>query len=264
MIRKNRDEQGISEAIGFLIMFTIVLTGIAMISLVGYPMLLETQISSDERSMEQAMIAIQNDMKILTFSNVPYRDSTVKVSGGTLSTIDSASSLQQFTIDYFDAAGLPAPSINYLPGEIQYESGEGNAVLTLMNGAVMRRERFQDGSVMVAEPRWFYDTDENTLVMYLIYLNADRKYYETGIGTVQMSMKTQPVTTDIDYGGIQRTVTVTYVPDPDDDYSVAWRNYLTGDSVVDSGFTEGPAGTYTLGGVERLVIKEYTIKIESL
>lgn len=258
MMQKNEtNNEGVSEAIGFLIMFTIVLTGIAMVSLVGYPMLIETQISSDERNMEQAMIAIQNDMKILTFSNVPYRDSTIKVSGGTLSTISSASSGHTFTIT--DGAGV---NIVYNPGEIQYISDEGTAVLTLMNGAVMKRARLQGGSVMVAEPRWFFADDEKTLVMYLMTINADKKYYETGVGTVQMSMKTPPVTTDVTYGG-PTLITVTYAPDPDDEYSVAWRNYLTGESV---GFAENPSGSnnYQFTDVERLVVKEYDIKIESL
>lgn len=257
--RYSKNNEGVSEAIGFLIMFTIVLTGIAMVSLVGYPMLLETQISSDERNMEQAMIAIQNDMKILTFSNVPFRDSTIKVSGGTMTTIDNGSSGQKFSI-HDDAGIVNIPE--YKPGEIQYESDEGTAVLTLMNGAIVRRNKFQDGSVMIAEPRWFYDTDEDTLVMYLTTINADKKFYESGVGTVQMSMKTQPVTRDESYGSA--TITVTYIPDPNDDYSVAWGNYLTGDSIVDGGFTYAGPGTYTLSGVKRLVIKEYDVKIESL
>jgi hypothetical protein len=256
---KEYGSEGVSEAIGFLIMFTIVLTGIAMVSLVGYPMLIQTQISSDERNMEQAMISVQNDMKIMTFSNVPYRDSTIKVSGGGLTAIDNDSFGQSFTVS--DGTGF---SQEFKPGALQYESDDGTAVLTLMNGAVVRREKFQSGSVMIAEPRWFYDSDEKTLVIYMTVLNADREYYERGIGTVRMSMKTQPAVTDISYGTTPATVIVTCAYDPDDDYSVAWRNYLTGDSIVEGGFAETGSGTYSLSGVERLVVKEYDIKIENM
>ncbi|ADN35310.1 conserved hypothetical protein [Methanolacinia petrolearia DSM 11571] len=257
---KEYGSEGVSEAIGFLIMFTIVLTGIAMVSLVGYPMLIQTQISSDERNMEQAMISVQNDMKIMTFSNVPFRDSTIKVSGGGLTAIDNTSFGQSFTISDDTGTGF---SVEYKPGAIQYESDDGTAVLTLMNGAVVRREKFQSGSVMIAEPRWFYDSDEKTLVIYMTVLNADREYYERGIGTIKMSMKTQPVIIDTPYG-TPATVTVTYAYDPDDDYSVAWRNYLTGDSIVEGGFAETGSGKYSLSGVERLVVKEYDIKIENM
>jgi hypothetical protein len=262
MKRRQSKSEGVSEAIGFLIMFAIVLTGIAMVSLVGYPMLLETQISSDERNMEQAMISVQNDMKIMTFSNIPYRDSTIRVSGGGLTAIDNASFAQKFTIS--DSNGL---NMEFEPGAIQYESDDGTAVLTLMNGALVRREKFQDGSVMIAEPRWFYDTDGKTLVIYLTSLNADREYYERGIGTIQMSMKEQPSVTDLTYA-TPAIVTITYDYDPDDDYSVAWANYITGDSVAEGMFTGSGSGTYShsysISGVERLVVKEYDIKIENM
>lgn len=264
MIHNRKDDRGVSEAIGFIIMFTIVLTGIAMVSLIGYPMLLETQITSDERNMEQAMIAIQNDVKILTFSNVPYRDTTVRISGGSLSTTDYDPSGNMFTIDYSNEDGSSA-SKSFSPGEIKYESSEGTAVLALMNGGVFRRDKLQEGSVMVAEPRWFYDEDEDTLVLYLIYFDTDRDYHETGIRDIQLSMKTQPVTTDIDYSGASNKVSVTYTSDPNDDYSVAWRNYLTGNAIVSNGFYNPPnSNTYTLEEVKRLIIKEYTVKIESL
>ena len=258
MIRKHSSE-GVSEAIGFLIMFTIVLTGIAMVSLVGYPMLLNTQISSDERNMEQAMISVQNDMKLMTFSNVPYRDSTIKISGGELAAIDNASFGQSFTIS--DGKGY---SMKFEPGALQYESDDGTAVLTLTNGALVRREKFQAGSVMIAEPRWFYDRDENTLVIYITTINADREFYERGIGTIQMSMKEQPSVNDISYGSNPATIEIIYDYDPDDDYSVAWKNYLTGDSIKDHGFADLGSGTYSLDGVERLVVKEYDIKIENM
>jgi len=251
MIKKKRNDEGVSEAIGFLIMFTIVLTGIAMVSLVGYPMLLETQVSSDERNMEQAMIAIQNDMKIMTFSNVPYRDSTIKVSGGGLTAFDKNSFGQEFRITTDDV------DLEFKPGAIQYESDEGTAVMTLTNGAIVRREKFQEGSAMLAEPRWFYDSDENALVIFIISLNADREFYQSGIGTIQMSMKEQPVTTN----SVPGTIKITYNSDPNDDYSVAWRNYLTGESL---GFTDVGSGNYELYGAQRLVIKEYNIKIENM
>lgn len=260
MIHKKWNDEGVSEAIGFLIMFTIVLTGIAMVSLVGYPMLIETQVSSDERNMEQAMIAIQNDMKILTFSNVPYRDSMIKVSGGELTAFDKNSFGQEFTIS--DSYGL---NNKYKPGAVQYESDDGTAVLTLTNGAIVRREKFQEGSVMLAEPRWFYDSEEKALVIFIISLNADKEFYQRGIGTVQMSMKQRPLTNNSNYivdHGSPATVTVTYNDNPKDDYSAAWRNYLTGEL----GFTENPVGSnnYELNDVQRLVIKEYNIKVENM
>ncbi|WOF16732.1 hypothetical protein F1737_08530 [Methanoplanus sp. FWC-SCC4] len=263
---KKPDESGVSEAIGFIIMFSIVLTGIAMVTLYGYPLLLESQISSDERTMEQTMITLQNEMKILTFSNVPYRDISIRVSGGFLDAIDNGNSVEKFTISYPDTAGANV-DYEFAPGALRYTSGEGDTVLSIQNGALVSRQKFQTGSAMVAEPRWFFDDSTKTLVMSLIKIKADREYSLGGIGNLQMSMLDKPETkADINFIaslGVSQTVRVKYEPDPDDDYSLAWKNYLTGDSVLQDGFS--PSGnSYQINGVERLVLKEYTIKIENL
>ena len=261
----DKNESGVSEAIGFVIMFSIVLTGIAMVTLYGYPLLLQSQISSDERTMEQTMISLQNDIKILSYSNVPYRDTAIRVSGGFLDVIDSEDSKDSFVFD--DSTGS---SIHYefKPGELRYTSGEGSAVFSVENGAVLSRQKFQSGSVMAAKPRWYYDESTGTLVIILTKISADKNYSLGGIGNVQMSMLTEPLTTDENYasaGMIPQTITLKYTPDSENDLSVAWKNYLTGDSISGGHFeTTGVDNKYEFKDVSRLVIKEYTIKIEDL
>lgn len=262
-LRALRDDNAVSESIGFVIMFSIVITGIAMVTFYGYPLLIETQVGSDEKSMEQAMITIQNDMKILTFSNVPYRDLSVMVSGGTLETFNSSESVQYFEIEYTLSDGSPAGKTFY-PGELRYTSSEGEAVMSIENGAFVRRQKFTGGSVMAADPRWFMDDDTGTLVINLISVESPVKQYLSGIGDLQMSMLSPPGTT-IDDCDPTADVTIRYVPDSDNDYSVAWDNYFSGDSIISGGLT--PSGTpaeYTLLDVSKIVIKEYIIKIENM
>jgi hypothetical protein len=56
------------------------------------------------------------------------------------------------------------------------------------------------------------------------------------------------------------TVTVKYTPNPDNDFSVAWRNYI----VNYLGWTETAPNTYELPSTDTLVIKRYDILIKSL
>ena len=262
----DKNESGVSEAIGFVIMFSIVLTGIAMVTLYGYPLLLESQISSDERTMEQTMISLQNDIKILSYSNVPYRDAAIRVSGGYLEVIDSDDSDDSFLFEYTNTL-FAADSYDFKPGELRYTSGEGTAVFSIENGAVLSRPKYQSGSVMIAEPRWYYDDSTDTLVVLLTKISADKNYALGGIGNVQMSMLTEPLTTNENYAlnaMPPQTITLTYTPDPSNDLSVAWKNYLTGDSIPGGHFTEISTNKYDITGVSRLVIKEYTVNIESL
>ena len=67
------NEQGVSESIGFMLIFTIVIAGIALVTLYGYPLLLQQQVGAEEKIMEKNMIVLQNDMKSLAYKTVPYQ-----------------------------------------------------------------------------------------------------------------------------------------------------------------------------------------------
>ena len=262
-------EAGVSESIGFLLIFTIIIAGIAMVTLYGYPMLVQQQVNANEQIMEKNMIVLQNDVKSLAYKTVPYTETSLKVDSGTLTaynmSYDTASS--NFTI--FDSmecihnnAGDPATSATpfiFSSGDLRYESTSAQTDISLENGAVVTRKLAQPGSAMLAEPRWFYDGTTNTAVIYLIGFNTTDIMALTGVGTVQMALGEsnytlcpQPTAVDI-----------RYEPNTDVDYSAAWNTYL----VNTLGMQPDPLnpGYYTFpAGNINLVIKSYEIRIISL
>jgi len=242
------NEKAVSEAIGFILILGIVLTGIGLVTLYGYPVLIKEQSNADVRNMERAMIVIQNDMKSLCFKNVPYKETTLQVSGGTLEVINSSDSGSMFRI----AGG--SLDVGFSPGALVYRSDRGTEVITLENGAVMTRQADATGSAMLAEPRWFYDGPTKTFVVYLMTITADERMAKSGMATVRMSLESTTIHEPTDNAG--GTVTVEYIPDADNKLSVAWKNYLTGSLKM-----SGSDGTYTLPEVTKLVIKEYKIRI---
>ena len=242
------NEKAVSEAIGFILILGIVLTGIGLVTLYGYPVLIKEQSNADVRNMERAMIVIQNDMKSLCFKNVPYKEATLQVSGGTLEVINSSDSGSMFRI----AGG--SLDVGFSPGALVYRSDRGTEVITLENGAVMTRQADATGSAMLAEPRWFYDGPTKTFVVYLMNITADERMAKSGMATVRMSLASTTIHEPTDNAG--GTVTVEYTPDADNKLSVAWENYLTGSLKM-----SGSDGTYTLPEVTKLVIKEYKIRI---
>ena len=256
-----KDESGVSEAIGFILIFTIVILGISIVTLYGYPVLADAKINSDEKIMEQNMIVLQNDVKILTRNNVPYRDTTIGVSGGSIFVTNSTEAENEggehFILNYSYEDGTPG-STTYYPGSLEFVSDEGTAVVSVANGAVVKRQQDLSGSVMVSDPRWFYDENEDTLVIFMTSLNSIQTMSLGGIGTIQMAMLTPPVIHDFDYGGTPTEVLIDYNAAPNDDYSRAWNAYLTSNSTV--GFTEDGSNKYKKY-VGRLVIKEYTVDI---
>lgn len=249
-ISAGNNEEAVSEAIGFIIIFGLVLTGITLITLYGYPMLMQQQSNADVRNMEQTMVVLQNDIKSLCYKNVPYKETSMQVSGGSLAVVNTSGTTQTFTI-----TGLTTRTFN--PGMLLYDSDNQDAAIALENGAVIRAQA--GGSSMLAEPRWYVDTDfsgKKTLVINLIALNSTGAMARSGMGGVRLKLdKTEPLMDETTPGD----VTVTYAPSASRDFSKAWENYLTGSL----GMTKS-GNTYTLSGVDRLIVKKYDILVLSL
>jgi hypothetical protein len=187
-------------------------------------------------------------MKSLCFKNVPYKETTLQVSGGTLEVINAS----DYPVSIETSTGSPLESTSSAP-LIFHRSDRGSEVITLENGAVMTRQEGTAGSAMLAEPRWFYDNSTGTFVIYIMKIITDEPMARSGMATVRMRLlETAPMDPIPDPG----TVTVRY-NDPSEEYSTAWKNYLT--STV--GMTHAGGNTYTLSGVTKLVIKEYNIEI---
>jgi hypothetical protein len=264
------DEHGVSEAIGFMLIFTIVIAGIGLVTLYGYPLLLQQQLGADVKIMEKNMIVLQNDIKSLAYKTVPFKETSLKIGGGSLTVYNSS---------YTPASSeLTISGQSFTPGELRYESVSGQTDISLQNGAVVMRPRVSNGSVMISDPRWFYDMDpithKGTIVINLINITSTSVLAKEGIGTVQMTLG------DTNYTYVQdiNPIDIVYTPDPGLnglDYSVAWDNYIrkTFDNQPGLAFSSGAATpgtgsplTYRLTGSDplTLVVKKYEVQIKTI
>ncbi|MFA6362927.1 hypothetical protein [Methanoregula sp.] len=263
-------DAGVSESIGFLLIFTIIIAGIGLVTLYGYPMLMKQQVSADEQIMEKNLIVLQNDVKSLAYKTVPYKETSLKIGGGALTVYDmNYDTTKSSEFEIFDSAGcipnsagdaatLGAPLI-FSSGDIRYASTSAQTDISLENGAVVMRKLAQPGSVMLAEPRWFYDGTTNTAVIYLIGFNTTNIMSSTGVRTVQMALGESNYTSCPQ----PTTVYIRYQPNSDVDYSTAWNTYF--DNTL--GMKPDSLGYYTFpspSGKTNLVIKTYEIRITSL
>jgi hypothetical protein len=259
------NDRGVSESIGFLLIFSIVIAGIGLVTLYGYPLLIKQQVSADEKIMEKNMIVLQNDVKSLAYKTVPYKETSLKIGSGSLSVYNSSyqPSFSNITIK---VSGTPTPIVDrFEPGELRYESVSAQTDISLQNGAVVMRPRLSNGSVVLAEPRWFYDAPTKTMVFNLINFTSDGIMGREGIGTVRMKLNgTNYYSYTIAPGS---SVTLIYTPNPGVDYSIAWDNYLTKIPMTRPATPAPGTGasiTYTLPTVDTLIIKTYEVKIESV
>jgi hypothetical protein len=255
-----RDERGVSESIGFMLIFSLVIVGIGLVTLYGYPLLLQQQINTDKRIMEKNMIVLQNDIKSLTYKSVPYKETSLKVGGGRLTVYNT---LFSPTSSLFRVKDSGSVDIQFHPGQLQYESVNAQQNVAIENGAVITRPTLGSGSVMLAEPRWFSDfdpiTSKNTSVIYLIGMNSTSIMSQTGVGTVRMQLS-ETNYTEILTPPLVNPIIVYYIPDTENDFSVAWRNYF----INSLKWQETSPGAYKLPATDTLIIKRYDIMVKGL
>ena len=263
--------EAVSESIGYLIIFGLILTGIGLITLYGYPLLMQQQSSANMRNMEQTMIVLQNDLKSLTYQLANYKETSLRVSGGSLSLYGFSNTYQKFIINTSDG------NINnyvLFPGELRYFATDENTFITLENGAVIEKPLAMNGSFMLADPRWYLDTSSGTLVINLMNLSTDpsnsQLLSETGVGTVRTRLlRTNMTSATI---GSSTTVYITYYPDTrnitPDGYSFAWQNYLTNPNNFNGELSCSGAQPLVCktspGAVQNVIIKEYDVVVETL
>ena len=251
-------EFAVSETIGYIILFGLVITGIGLVTLYGYPVLIQQQMNTNVKNMENNMIILQNDVNSLTYKNVPYEETTMQVGGGHLFVRQEP---DEVAGAYFQISGISG-NPKYYPGELYFASGDGQATVALENGAVqLFYWNSNTSSPMLSAPRWYYDPITSTYVLSFIRVNASADMSQTGIGRIKMQLvdSTQNPTIDI-----LPNTTITYHASQENNYNVTWRNYFSDpslqmDPVTSSGY---PRGTLKPGA--KLIIKQYNITILSL
>jgi hypothetical protein len=221
--RSDNHESGVSETVGFIIIFGIVMTGIGLVTLYGYPMLLQQQAEANVKNMQKTMIVLQTDINSLTFKNVQYQETAIQVAGGTLSVKDVPNPKPYFEIQ------IPSePSVIVYPGKLRFISEDGATIIALENGAVITRYPGISGSYMNAEPRWYYDETTNTFVITLIRIVGREDFGQTGIGTVAIELSDTNPPHDNRYSiPAGSSVNILYHNDlPNDDFFRAWEMYF--------------------------------------
>jgi hypothetical protein len=271
------DNNGVSEAIGFIIILGIVVTGIGLVTLSGYPMLLEHQQNANVRNMEKNMLVLQSEENLLTYKGVPYRETSMQISGGNLRVVNpnpsgSGPGDSNFVINVYesDIAGNSASQViskRVYPGLLEYSSDSANEIIALQNGAVVTNGFSETGgSTMLSEPRWFLDNNDgnNTLILSLINIKSEGYLSATGIGTVQMSV-IQENTTDISNSSVPYNVDLMYNYGADG-YLDAWRNYFNNKQVFGTTSSVPPSTplTVSIKNVDRVVIKNFTITVHNV
>lgn len=258
------NDSGVSETVGFVIILGILIAGMAMVTLYGYPALIQEQQNANFRNMQRGMISLQSEIKSLAYKNVPYRETTLQIAGGTmLVRKDPLTSAAYFEIS--NGTGNLVP--RFYPGQLIYNTDDGKGAVILENGAVLQRFVYDpNGSSMLAEPRFVYDVNSSTLIIPLIKINATEDFSKAGFSVLEMKLQNYTQEQFTDPGMVE----IKYHAYAEDNHNIAWRDYLSKPSLYLSKVTgvgkwDGFTSTFshdfsgTPGG--RVIINTFNVTI---
>jgi hypothetical protein len=126
-----KSESAASGAIGFALIFSIILISIGMVYVGGVPVLENTQKNTHFMQMEQSFGLMSDNINKVGFERAPVRNTELKIKGGTL-TISHNSSI---TVN----------GTTFALGSIEYEFGE--KILAYENGGLWTK--YRDSTVVI-------------------------------------------------------------------------------------------------------------------
>ncbi|ABE52397.1 DUF7289 family protein [Methanococcoides burtonii] len=212
----DRGDKAVSETVGFILLFGVVVIGMSFIYVTGYPILQSNMDSSIFQGAEQSFIVMQSDMKMVSFDQTPVKNMNLKLHSAGM-WIDSTPFMD---ITY------NGTSTHYPIGKIEYMKGERS--LAYENGAVMAQ--YDTGSkIMLSDPR-IYSTiigGDDITTIGIVQVNGNGGSSGSSVITLKMEHNDTVLT--------RTDIPVNVSLKMNSDYAYVWRDYFE-----DIGFATSP------------------------
>ena len=251
-----RSESAVSEVIGFILIFSIVMLAISAIYAVGYPTIQSSKENAQFQNMEQSFMVLQSNINTVAFGQAPVRTLKTSLGGGSL-TVNSS----EGHITVKNGAEWYSGTI----GAIEYE--KNGRSIAYEGGGVW--EKYPAGAaIKVSEPRIFVhgDIGDRTVSVSIINISSEKGISSVGgegaaSVTVRSETSTYPLNITSLPGGGNVTITVK------SDYADAWRRYFYG-TIDDPSMGKvemhvaGNEVKATIYKVNTLIVNEHVIEVE--
>jgi len=199
--------RGVSEVVGYLLVFSIVVTIVSVIYASGMPMVERTKENSALQSMETVFITLQSNIKKVALAQSPVRTMKLNLIKGSISANKIAGTIT-----------VNGQTIQF--GNIEYTLGARKMIYEL--GAVI--ESTPGGSIIVSDPPIFFTNDSDNAHVFISVINASGTF-SAGGGIAEMQIGPYNVSRDthVYYNSFPVTslnISVT------SQYQDAWDRYL--------------------------------------
>jgi len=254
------NDRGVSEVIGFILVFAIILGSVTLLSMTGFQAMQDYQEGEQLRNAERAMEAFaDNANDIMRYEGIDTRRGELSLQEGTVKTSGRGAKIK-ITMTRDDGSHTVIPSGGHFPeygnvtentmniGEFTYTVD--NDRIAYEGGGVVRGD--ESGSVFLNQPQLRCDTDTtgDTAIISLVAISADNQSIQSSgqIGfTVSEENRDSRVYTDVKDVSIK--------VDADSPNSDAWNSTL-------DDWSGGNNGTCDLGSDGQVVITLVDVDIE--
>jgi len=210
------DENGVSEVVGFILVFSIITLAIAIIYVVGYPAIEDSKDRTQLKNMEKNFIVLQSNIEMVAFGESPVKMMRMELGGGTITVNGSDGAITVRTTNGGEI-------FNDLVGTVTYGM-KGRREIIYENGGIWSRYP-SGGSVGVSDPRINLRKDLNNtryLVISIVKINSSTSS-TGGKGTVTLTIENSDPLTPIpriDRAGGTAWINIT------SDVAPAWKRYF--------------------------------------
>ena len=261
-----KDSNAVSETLGYILLFGIALTAIAIILLVGNSIIGSEKSQDNFQNIIQSFTIIQSDMNQVALEETPVMTTMIHMAGGTIGGNTTAGDLQ---INY--PASSPSPIYDNDTGRIMFSTDNDlTTTVSIENGGVWQKSSDNNSDTMVSQPRIYVTPQSDTLVINVIRFNCSQSLTaEAGTGTINIKMMYYNTSIDT-YQADNNTVKLSF----DTDYPDAWNSYLSslngtlvdvdGNTVpvtVNSVITNDNIVS-TISPVSNLLISDHTVNVD--
>ena len=248
---RKSDDRGVSESLGYVLIFAIVLTGIAGIVFVGVTILNDAKDRNNFQNVEQGLGVVQSDLKRVAMEKAPVKTSKLHIEGGSLATNFTAAKIR---------VEFNGNTYQNTTGEITFQSATSGLKTISIEDAGLWESTGPQSDLGIAPPRIFSSPTNGAIIINVIRLNGTASAIASA-GTTNIVME---------YAG-NRVIPI-HAPAPGDvtitvstSYPNAWARFIQ-DSI--NGFSLSPITVtgdsmqVTISGVSEVIISEHTIDIQ--
>lgn len=239
-----RDRRGVSETVGFVLVFSLVLLTVGTVFTVGYGGLQDVRDAERVNNAERAFDVLADNLEDITARGAPSRGTEIRLAEASIGT----GTPTLLNVSGYENDSTAFTPINYSMDPVVYEA-DGTRI-RYAAGAVTRVQA--DGSALLREPG-FVLSDRRVILPIVELSVADREI--AGSRTVLVRAERYSREIDVDRSGMDRLELDITSP-----AAGAWKRYAEAQGMNCSSPDDGQISCAT-EDLDRVQIVEFTIRV---